>query len=263
MKLCFITNSGAQWVSNLGDFTLVLGHLCLPEYNSKWRDYRDFCKGLVKKQYVVLDNSAYELKKPLENRVLLDLVEEIEFQEVVAPDYFGDADRTIDAVYDFLEDSSRSSANFAIQAVVQGDTVENWKRCFVALRETSVDVIGLSTTAEKITARLDLIDWISRSFPAEALKDKEFHALGLSDPRELVSIVSRYPFVTRNDSSTAVAQAMSGYRLELDGSLPHGKIYMDFEKAWDSKYDVDTLWNISILRKITREDANEDRDSGL
>ena len=252
MKLCFITNSGAPWVSDLGDFTLVLAHLCLPEYNSNWKEYREYCRELVRRQYVVLDNSAYELKKPLESHILLELMQEIPFQEVVAPDYFGDADRTIESVYEFLEESRQSSLDYAIQAVVQGSTIDDWKRCFSKLRETSVDVIGLSTTAEKLTSRLELIDWISKSYPPEALQGRQFHALGLNDPCELTALVERYPFVTRNDSSTAVAQAMSGYRLALDGSLPRGKVYMNFEEPWDSKYDVDTLWNISVLRKITR-----------
>jgi hypothetical protein len=204
---------------------------------------------------VILDNSAYELKKPLEAEILLDLVEEIGFQEVVAPDYFGDGKKTISSTFEFLEKYSERKVETKIQAVAQGSDVEDWKQCFIVLMpEWGIDVLGISITANKLTSRLDLLKWINSSYSEPDLKEHEFHALGLDDPRELVTITKNYPWLTRNDSSTAVAQGMSSLRLNLDGSLPKGKIFMDFENTVADKNREDILWNIAVLRKITRKD---------
>ncbi len=71
------------------DYLMALAHA------AQTRDYMDFYKARAGEgRYVILDNSAVELGKPMDFATYLGLAMEMGASEIVLPDHFQDAKRT-------------------------------------------------------------------------------------------------------------------------------------------------------------------------
>lgn len=148
---------------------MLLTHLVhkYPEYTKRARRY---------KGYKILDNSLIELGAALELKTVLDAATKVDADEIILPDVFKDAERTLKAVRKALEElkefykNNPGAKKYKIMAVAQGATLYDFKQCFRAFSDDypEVDVIGVPKAVKE---RADLKDLYNSS-------NKEIHFLG-------------------------------------------------------------------------------------
>jgi len=98
-------------------------------------------------RYLILDNGAFEESRPVDTETLLDLAEELEADEVVAPDWLSDGDRTTQETLRFIEKLKKRGKlrDCKVQVCIQGRSVPLWLDCYNQLASRDdVDVIGLT-----------------------------------------------------------------------------------------------------------------------
>jgi len=123
------------------EFEFILLHKILDNkfYREYYLDQRNNGK------YKILDNSAFELGEGLGSAELIEWAHKLHVDEIVIPDIYGDKDKTLKAMNDFLIDWDISSYGFSLMAVPQGKTQLELQQCLQKmLDEPRVHCIGLN-----------------------------------------------------------------------------------------------------------------------
>ena len=206
--------------SRLSHLYLILSWLCKkdPQYKSYWNNIKR--KHLD--AYIILDNGANE-QQLSNNLELITLANDINVDEIVAPDVYHDYLGTQEKTKGFLNEyyDKYIKNRFNIMAVVQGKTKENFIDCFNSfINDDRINIIGIGYKNLKLPFEDDMLllsteDWfnlgitniqqlkdnlstetyfytLSRIFflkkiikVIELPKNKKIHLLGLWNPKEI------------------------------------------------------------------------------
>jgi hypothetical protein len=212
---------------------LVLAHL-VEEDQQYANFYRDRAQA---GDFVMMDNSAYELKEPYAPERLIDLANECGAHAVVLPDYpFQPAFKTIDAATEFIPQFKRAGLRtFFVPQSKVGD-LEDWIMSYRwAADHPDIDIIGMSILGvpnalphiEPAYARVVMSQLLlDRGIFA---KNKHHHYLGLNaGPALEIPSLLRMKTLDTIDSSNPVWMAILGhqYTSNSDSLLPVRKINM-------------------------------------
>lgn len=225
-------------------------HLILPHLFAEYPAYKEFYQDRIKEgDHVLLDNSIFELGTSFNPRTMLELGEEMQVTELSAPEYLGNAEKTLRLVYEFLElRESTGMKSTGVLCVVQGQSFDELINSFFELNGVAeVTALGLpfdidfstdvtkdvdSLTARRVINRNTLIDLIIKRAKKDNTVLKPTHLMGLGDACELEyysnkrgkeGATSDYDWVRSNDSSSAFVHGMNLVKYTTEG-LPCEKI---------------------------------------
>lgn len=203
----------------LGDRIFVLAHLYIsnPEYRSFVKKQKEAGK------FITLDNSVAEGALVTEE-ILLQCVEDLLPNEVIAPDVLFDKDQTLANFFTFKE-KLKKFPTVKLFGCPQGDTLEEWLLCYREMLPFA-DVIGLSKGAVSWAFTRSSNDENishSRHIAYDILKaynmiQKPIHCLGAGDPWEF-EYYKGDPMMRSTDSCFTVWAAINYIPFTKDGYL--------------------------------------------
>lgn len=171
----------------INDYPYALAHLLSEELKTYDKEYAEFYqKQLLHSKFSILDNGAYELGSSINTELLHKLGEDYKPTHVVLPDVYGDKDKTIELVEQYLKKYwGKSTPKFF--AVLQGQTLQDYKDCFLTYLENGyIDIIGINYRTIENKTRLELLQTLLDNFEAEEISYIKIHLLGCSDPGEFL-----------------------------------------------------------------------------
>lgn len=250
-------------------FHLLLAHLLKdPAYSAFYRKRKEAG------DFIIIDNGAFEFKKPLEVEEYYRLVSEsgVIPDVVVAPDYpFQNWEKTVEETIKFVKEYGNhfDVSKTDIMAVPQSEAGD-YKGWIKAYSEFSliddVSFIGMSImgipNAFKSLTGTDAISF-NRIFASLYLKnnkiinmDKKHHYLGCDEPREIL-MQKEIGIAYSNDSSSAFWHAIHGISFDRSsGALINGKIKtpVDFDLSFDEAHTDNIMYNINYFLDMLKAD---------
>ena len=220
-------------------------HLVIAPYLRDNPDVLEFYRLLITKGAdVILDNGVYETGKPMELDDYIKVIRKLKPTQVVAPDAWGDFQRTItlmDEFYGRVEDEGFEN-KFQIMGVPHGKTIEEWMKCYYDIIPMC-DVIGLSVGEWGDTTG------VVRHFFARYLDERfshvPLHLLGLWDANE----ISKY---TSDKRVRSVDTSMPWKLAKRDKGFFNTKsdfTKMDFNDIWTDKQIELAICNLDELKE--------------
>lgn len=249
---CFITP-----ISYLDQFaTMSTRHLVLAHLVDQNETYANFYKTRSDcGDYIMMDNSAYELHEPYSPDKLLELAGKCGAHAIVLPDYpFQPADKTIEAADKFAPIFKNAGYhNFFVPQSQRGD-LEDWLRAYdYAAENDLIDIIGMSILGIP-NALPDIDPAYARVVMSAMLKDrgqfanKAHHFLGLNaGPGLEIPSLLRMKALTSIDSSGPVWAAHHGhaYSSEYDSLQAVRKLKSVVDFHIPASKDTATLQRIT------------------
>lgn len=197
------------------------GHFCLAHLYISDQSYKEYFLEVRKRpgSFILLDNGAAE-HSLVSEQVLLDIVEELKPDEVIAPDVLNDYNQTLANLEEFVDSMFNRglSKHTSIFFCPQGDNMGEWMKSYLyGLDCKEVSTIGLSKIALPhcmYKAKDDQLIASSRkrtllALDALGLIVKPLHLLGAETPLEFNSDPV-YSKVRSTDSCISVWSAMNG-----------------------------------------------------
>ena len=178
-----------------------------PAYHQWYVDHQKYSD----RKYIMLDNGLYETGQPMENEELLYYATTIGANAVCAPDWFGDGDRTLGNLEDFLRGKPR---HMEVVFIPQGPHALGIVDCLRKALDTygeTINWIGLSFLNDRAT----VVALIQR----EGLEHKynvNWHYLGL---RSLDELHHTPWWITSYDTVKPIKAAHFGIEVE---TMPRG-----------------------------------------
>lgn len=209
---------------------LVLGHLI-----DESEEYAEFSRTeSANGSFVMMDNSAYELKEPYSPNKLIELGRKCGAHAIVLPDYpFKPASYTIEAAKVFAEQfRSAGFKTFFVPQSAPGD-VDDWIQAYAwAAQNPLIDIIGISILGVPV-AWADIDPAYARVVAMNELKirglfnpNKHHHFLGLNaGPALEIPSLLRMGVLDTIDSSGPIWAAINGHRYTYDADS-----YQQFRK---------------------------------
>jgi hypothetical protein len=267
------------------DFHLVLPHILKQSQQyDEFYTHRAMCG-----DFILMDNSIFELDVPLESEELLQIADDRMFSEVVAPETLNNSFASSKQLYEFLKCRQLHHSEIGVLAMLQGESVKEMMYYYQELcKIDEVSTIGipfrlenvkgldkvhntlLSMTLRRVFMRWKLLEYLNNFIPANALQAKPLHLMGLSDPLEL----QRYadPMlgglnIRSNDSSSAYVHGCRGIVYTWKG-LPGEKMVekLNFEEDLHHEKFTGSIrivrWldavnqNINMLKIFAGHDTN-------
>lgn len=246
MQFCVIAPVSHLHLTTLGNGI----HMALSHLVHQSDDYAKFYQRMVsKKEYVILDNSAFEMEKQgkgLDPEPVLKASKIIGAHEVIATDVLLNGQATVDSTRNFIkeylkffgEEIRLNKPRPKIMAVPQGNTVDEWIDCYVRLLHMQhVQVLGFSKisvpisfggpNARKVSggvvqARIKLLDYLrdNKLLPSQLSQTgnaPRIHLLGGDDysGMELDYMSTWYSKDVRsNDSSAPIWYGAQGVKFD-------------------------------------------------
>jgi len=270
MKVAFITGINYLNYSLKGDILFVLAQLV--QENETYREFyrRD---SIINNNiynnniYIIIDNGASELGKSLDIDKLIESAKYIKADEIICPDVMFNSDDTVRLTQNFLDSLSRDELrSFKFMAVPQGNTKDEWTKCYADLfcyLDYRIDTLGLSKRCiskcfggNVVTARIKCI---------EEFKDRtilpQIHLLG-ADTNILAELnYMKYNKSVRSiDSNIAFKLATYSYTLNTVNPPPIAPTeHLDFNVSGLTKEQLAALdFNIETIlahSKAVRENV--------
>ena len=148
--------------------------------NKKYRDY--YMNHHNKFDLIILDNSAFELGESLDKKLLLYWASELKKKhpesmiEIIIPDSYGDKEKTLELMKDFLKTNTN---DFSLMAIPQGKNELELISCLnEMLNEPRIKCIGLNKLWSK-----DLLERIVKPIIE---RGRSIHRLGVKDLSDCV-----------------------------------------------------------------------------
>lgn len=259
-SFCFITPISYLDFASASNTHLVLAHLV--ERSDEYAEFYRKCS--ERGDFVMCDNSAYELHEPYSPEKLIDLAAKCGAHALVLPDYpFQPASVTIDAAKRYIPLFQRAGLKtFFVPQSKRGDT-EDWIRAYVwAANNPDIDIIGMSILG--IPNALPQVDPAYARVVMTAIlqstgvfaKNKAHHYLGLNaGPGLEIPSLLRMNALTSIDSSGPVWSAILGhsYTKESDSLQMVSKIKLPVDFNVSRTKDKATLDRIQHNVDLTLE----------
>lgn len=260
-SFCFITpTSYLEPYAGASTTHLVLAHLVdTDEFYAKY-----YAERRALGDFIMMDNSAYELKEPYAPDKLIDLAYKCGANAVVLPDYpFQPSAKTIEAAIKFTPLFKREGlASFFVPQSVRGD-LEDWIAGYKwAASNPDIEIIGMSIlgvpnaipNVEPAFARVVMSQLlIDRGLFA---KNKHHHYLGLNaGPALEIPSLLRMKTLDTVDSSNPVWMAILGhqYTNNTDSYLPVRKVNLPVDFHAKRSKDSATHYRIEQNIQMTKE----------
>lgn len=230
--------------------------------DSAYRDYFSKHRDAFKK-YVVLDNSAYLLNKPVDTKMLEKIIDFYNPDCVIAPDYPYDWVKTLKATEEFTK--TFGHFDIKIMGVPQGKSYSEYMSCFYRMIEnprinviginmfmnwedTSFDRLNLNLTEKCCRLRTMILWQISNQM---IRCGKTIHLLGITTGREISFCVKHnLKCVKSCDSSSAFHHGYLGVRYGKEGIVEKDWTKLEFStiKKLNEKQTEDITHNVKRLR---------------
>ena len=251
-SFCFITpTSYLEQFAGQSNTHLVLAHLVATD-----EIYASFYKKMSERgDYIMMDNSAYELKVPYSPEKLVELGNKCGADVIVLPDYpFQHSSVTIEAAQKFIPLFKQAGfGTFFVPQSMRGDVDDFCSAYSWAANNPDVDVIGLS-----ILGIPTAISWCDPSYARVVMcqmlierglfnKNKRYHHLGLnSGPALEIPTLLRMGVLDTIDSSGPVFAGIQGHRYtpDADSFQMVSKLKAPVDFAVHLTKDNDTLERI-------------------
>ena len=184
----------------------------------------------------IIDNGAFELTFPPENKEYIKRIIELSPEEVIAPDVPNNFSLTLRKTTDFINKYFDKLGGISIQAVIQAKTFDEAIKCYeYYLKNPAISTIGFPYRMhfrDSKGGRKELIDYLIK----EGLLDskKNIHLLGLSSLNEVIEI-SRTCVVRSCDSSKFYLHAKQGISYYEQLPAEEQNMRLDFEEGVDEK----------------------------
>lgn len=283
------TQHDVEMANELSHTYMVLQWLCRedPQYKGHWcnikREFDD--------AYVILDNGANE-GKLCSGMELINTAYDILADEIICPDVYKDANKTVEKTKEFLNEYYEKYLNnkINVMAVLQGNTEQSFMDCYNAfLDDNRIGIIGVGyrNLMEAFKPQIDKFDWDSVNINNHYLKDnlnedcyyytlsrlyflknkvnyktikekgKHFHLLGLYNPAELGFykrvLQDNMSFIRGNDSACLSQAAQAKVRFNKSfGVYNKPKTLLNFDKRLSSSEKIIFNENLNILREWLR-----------
>jgi len=237
-------------------------HLILPHLVQQHPKYKEFYKKRAEDgDFVLLDNSIFELGYSLPKEGLLSTAEDIKASEVVAPEVWDDKRGTEKLVEEFIEYHDKQKSNISILAMAQGSDINELVETFFKWNNhPKINSLGLpfslnyeikgisdnikSLTLRRVLNRWYLVDRINKYAQASSQRIKPTHLMGLSDAVELQRYKGEeYYWIRSNDSSTAFVHGINDICYS-DKGLPCEKVKQKLDFEFDKDLTPEQLLNI-------------------
>ena len=221
MNVCFITPTPMlNQFATRSDHHLVLAHIY-----EKDTEYRKFYKERVAAgDFVMLDNSAYELGESVQVDRLLVCAEDLNPSAVFLPDCRFNTNRTIELAIQAAEKLGGHS--WKLFGVPQGCDLASIMKCYhwmgqqpwiqgFGLYEEIGDVAGLGI-------RKDFLNYLESQ--DDVFEDKYYHLLGMEEDLSQIQKLGRFGWVDSIDSAKAIVYGMYGIEVTpigTDQDYPH------------------------------------------
>jgi len=276
-------------IPHLKDFAVQSDfHLVLPHLIKQYPEYKNFYVERSKAgDFVLLDNSIFELDTPLSNEELLDIAEECGFSEVVSPETINDSVESYSQLESFLTTHQHRNSKVQVLAMLQGKSFVEMSRYAIQLEDIKeVNTIGIPFRLENVdsgeesfssikslTLRRVFLRW-KFIFHLATCVGKGFqplHLMGLSDGLELQMYEGGNSAeldgltIRSNDSSSAFVHGAEMISYE-DRGLPVEKISkkLDFTRDLANEgpkeiYNMCMLTinhNIKMLKQFAQYDIS-------
>jgi len=160
------------------DYLFIIGH------ELKNKKYFNYCKN--SKKYKILDNSAYELKKSIPNKLLKKYAKEIKANIIILPDILFDRKGSEKLQKEFKKLFNKNERKkYKFMKVVSANNIDDYfEHLYEILYDKDVDIIGISRSRTMITPNLTYImNWI---IDVIDINMKPIHLLGCSHIFELL-----------------------------------------------------------------------------
>ena len=242
----------------MADYDFVLCHLL------EDKRYREFFEAQGKAgRYMILDNSAFELGKPMDTEILLDRGSRLGANCIIAPDALKDYKNTLKLTEDFI--GKLSNYNFEVGACVQGSNFKEWMACYLAFLDMPIDKMCLtfaidfevpgeqkmsSPTMQRVERRVKLIEHIHSLGLVD--ESRTYHLLGVSDCIEYERL-RKFDFIDSADTSSPIVHGMN-YIYYTSKGLPGEKIRekLDFTKTFNEAQIGFINKNIEMVRSFAQ-----------
>lgn len=214
--------------------------------------------------FIMMDNSAYELKEPYAPDHLVELGKKCGAHAIVLPDYpFQACAKTIDAANKFVPIFKQAGfASFFVPQSVVGD-LEDWVNGYKwAANNPDIDIIGMSILGVP-NALPNIAPSYARVVMSQLLKDrgvfadkKHHHYLGLNaGPALEIPSLLRMGVLDTIDSSNPVWMGILGheYNTNCDSYLPVSKVNLPVNFAQKMTKDASTRYRIEVNIQLTNE----------
>lgn len=240
-SFCYIAPTAYLQYVRASTTHLVLAHLVDtdPTYAAFYASLSD------DGHFIMMDNSAYELKVPYEPERLVELAARCKAHAVVLPDYpFQPSQVTIDAAYQFIPVFKAARLlTFFVPQSTQGD-LEDWVKGYTwASMNPDVDIIGMSilgipNALPSVDPSFARVVMTSLLLDRDAFnKKKHHHYLGLNaGPALEIPSLLRMGVLDTIDSSNPIWMGILGhtYSTNTDSLLSVRKVNLpvDFKLKW-------------------------------
>lgn len=259
-SFCFIAPTSYLDFTVASKTHLVLAHLVNDD-----DAYATFYKGRAAQgDFIMMDNSAYELKEPYAPSKLIELAQKCGAHAVVLPDYpFQPSAKTIDAALKFIPLFRQAGLKTFFVPQSQVGDLEDWMYSYSwAANHADIDIIGMSILGVP-NAIPNVEPAFARVVMTQILQDrglfahnKHHHYLGLnSGPALEIPSLLRMKALHTIDSSNPVWMAVLGhqYTQNSDSYLPVRKINMPVDFHAKRTKDKATLERIAHNIQLTQE----------
>jgi len=215
---------------NFNDYQYCLVHL-LEESKSYLKHFEE-CRD--NKIPVLLDNSLFELGEAFTNDRFAKFIRILKPNQYVIPDVFNDYRGTIRNVLKWKEsgyfEEFKESESIG---VIQGNTYEEYVKCYKSLDESGVDVLAISFGYDYYSLKNPYIDknqarmfgritLINRLIKDKVINPKKkHHLLGAGLPQEFMFYKHpKFHFIKQLDTSSPIIHGMHNIRY-MQGGLIH------------------------------------------
>ena len=179
--------------------------------------------------YIIVDNGAVEVAlskevEPISFQEVLDIATNVGADEVVMPDVYRDASKTLRHTHAAL--SLVPTRHRMI--VPQGNSIHEWINCLETMYQWGCRSIGIPKHAERFEGGRHMLCWMIEKQGYHRIVD--VHLLGVWDnpKEEILPIAKRFPWVRGVDTGVAYAYAQhdrsltnyAGKHLGLDWAKP-------------------------------------------
>ena len=256
---CEIPVPNLSELSTHTSFDFALTHLV--ESNDEYA--RFYSRQSLSGRFVMLDNSSFELGKPVSGDRLINAAIAIKASEIVLPDCLGNRKETVNNVEKFLQTyrADLKGLNIKLAAVVQGTGLGEIVKCYeelIKMQEISTlcipfDLelpefadIRVNETQRWMYNRI-LVSYAINSWRIDhdcRDSDRRHHLLGASNPYE-VFIQKQFKWIDSIDTSSPIQQGILGVRFNPTfGIVEKNKTKVDFNKAVTEEQKQDIFYNL-------------------
>ena len=227
------------------NYHLVLAHVY--ETDELYREFYKYC--VSKGDFVILDNSAYELGESVDVMKLKRIALDLKPTAMFLPDARFDMEKTLQLVKDAL--IVLKDVPVKKFAVPQGKDLEDILQCYQELSRMDIDGFGLYEEIGEVAGmvnRPQFLSYLERSGLVN--RDKYYHCLGMEENTKVVEEIGKFDWVGGIDSAKPVVYGLYGISFSEEGPrvpYPHRpKGYFDIV---ETEFEHIIQWNIEKLLK--------------